>query len=111
MRKLLILAILGWAAWQFFVRSGLGGLSDGSSMEAGYTAGSVQRSGLFPTDGPASRAEYRCDGRTYCSQMTSCAEAKYFLKNCPGVKMDGSGPGRGGPGDGVPCEKQWCTNG
>lgn len=44
---------------------------------------------------------FRCDGRSYCSQMRSCAEATFFLKNCPGVKMDGNG-------DGVPCEKQWC---
>lgn len=44
---------------------------------------------------------FRCDGRTYCSQMTSCAEATYFLKHCPGVKMDGNN-------DGVPCEQQWC---
>ncbi|MDO9359360.1 MAG: excalibur calcium-binding domain-containing protein [Polaromonas sp.] len=43
----------------------------------------------------------RCDGRKYCSQMTSCAEAKYFLANCPGVKMDGNK-------DGSPCQKQWC---
>jgi hypothetical protein len=42
-----------------------------------------------------------CDGRTYCSQMTSCAEATFFMKNCPGTKMDGDN-------DGVPCEKQWC---
>lgn len=46
---------------------------------------------------------FRCDGRTYCSQMTSCMEAKYFLKNCPGVKMDGNN-------DGIPCETQWCTS-
>ncbi len=44
---------------------------------------------------------YRCDGRMYCSQMTSCQEATWFLKNCPGVKMDGNN-------DGVPCEQQWC---
>ena len=44
---------------------------------------------------------YRCDGRKYCSQMTSCGEATWFLKNCPGVKMDGNH-------DGVPCEQQWC---
>ena len=44
---------------------------------------------------------FRCDGRTYCSQMTSCEEATFFLQNCPDVKMDGEG-------DGVPCEKQWC---
>jgi hypothetical protein len=44
---------------------------------------------------------YKCDGRIYCSQMTSCEEATYFLRNCPGVKMDGNN-------DGVPCEQQWC---
>jgi micrococcal nuclease len=44
---------------------------------------------------------FRCDGRTYCSQMKSCDEARYFLANCPGTKMDGDG-------DGVPCEDQWC---
>jgi hypothetical protein len=49
-----------------------------------------------------STASFRCDGRTYCSQMTSCEEATYFLKNCPGTKMDGNH-------DGVPCEKQWCN--
>ncbi len=46
---------------------------------------------------------FKCDGRIHCSQMTSCDEAKYFLKNCPGVQMDGEG-------DGVPCEKQWCND-
>ncbi len=51
--------------------------------------------------GSPQAASYRCDGRTYCTQMTSCAEATYFLKNCPGVKMDGNH-------DGVPCEQQWC---
>lgn len=49
----------------------------------------------------SSSDSFRCDGRTYCSQMTSCAEATFFLKNCPGVKMDGDG-------DGIPCESQWC---
>lgn len=46
---------------------------------------------------------YRCDGRLYCSQMTSCNESKFFLKNCPGTQMDGNH-------DGVPCEQQWCTS-
>lgn len=44
---------------------------------------------------------FRCDGRTHCSQMRSCDEARYFLAHCPGVKMDGNR-------DGVPCERQWC---
>lgn len=42
-----------------------------------------------------------CDGRTRCSQMTSCAEATQFLKQCPGTVMDGDR-------DGIPCEDQWC---
>ncbi len=50
-----------------------------------------------------STLSFKCDGRRYCSQMKSCDEAKYFLANCPGVKMDGDG-------DGIPCEDQWCTN-
>ncbi len=47
-------------------------------------------------------SSFRCDNRKHCSQMTSCAEAKYFLSNCPGVKMDGNNSG-------VPCEQQWCN--
>ncbi|PAT38622.1 excalibur calcium-binding domain-containing protein [Vandammella animalimorsus] len=47
---------------------------------------------------------YRCDGRTHCSQMTSCEEAKFFINNCPGTKMDSDN-------DGVPCESQWCSGG
>jgi len=46
-------------------------------------------------------SSYSCDGRTHCSQMRSCAEATFFLRNCPNVKMDGDN-------DGVPCERQWC---
>lgn len=52
---------------------------------------------------PAAVESFKCDGRSHCSQMTSCAEAKYFLNNCPGTKMDGNN-------DGVPCEQQWCTS-
>lgn len=44
---------------------------------------------------------FSCDGRTRCSQMTSCEEAQFFLKNCPNTQMDGDQ-------DGVPCEHQWC---
>ena len=49
---------------------------------------------------PAPRS-YQCDGRTMCSQMSSCEEATFFLRNCPNVKMDGDY-------DGIPCEDQWC---
>ena len=45
---------------------------------------------------------YKCKGKIYCSEMTSCAEAKFYLRNCKGTKIDGNH-------DGVPCEKQWCN--
>lgn len=47
---------------------------------------------------------FRCDGRRYCSQMRSCAEASWFLRHCPDTQMDGDH-------DGVPCETQWCGAG
>jgi endonuclease YncB( thermonuclease family) len=49
----------------------------------------------------AANAAWRCDGRTRCSQMRSCEEATFFLRNCPGVQMDGDG-------NGIPCESQFC---
>jgi cold shock CspA family protein len=45
---------------------------------------------------------YSCTGKVYCSEMTSCDEAKFYLRNCPETKMDGDG-------DGIPCERQWCS--
>ena len=49
----------------------------------------------------ASTPSFACDGRQHCSQMTSCAEATYFIQHCPNTKMDGNH-------DVIPCEKQWC---
>ncbi len=42
-------------------------------------------------------SSFKCDGRQYCSQMISRAEAEFFIKNCPNTKMDGDY-------DGIPCE-------
>jgi cold shock CspA family protein len=50
---------------------------------------------------PSTGTAFRCDGRTHCSQMTSCEEATFFLRHCPDTRMDGDG-------DGIPCESQWC---
>jgi cell division protein FtsL len=47
-----------------------------------------------------SASPFRCDGRTHCSQMTSLAEAKFFISNCPDTRMDGNH-------DGEPCERQF----
>jgi cold shock CspA family protein len=45
--------------------------------------------------------QFQCQGKRYCSEMTSCEEATFYLKNCPGVEIDGDG-------DDIPCESQLC---
>ncbi|MCI5164095.1 MAG: DNA-binding protein [Candidatus Electrothrix sp. AX5] len=47
------------------------------------------------------KSRFSCQGKKHCSQMRSCAEAKFYIRNCPGTKMDGDN-------DGIPCERQWC---
>ncbi|MFD0740137.1 excalibur calcium-binding domain-containing protein [Lysobacter koreensis] len=54
-----------------------------------------------PFASATSESSSNCDGRTSCPQMTSCAEAKYFIQHCPNTAMDGDR-------DGIPCEDQWC---
>ena len=41
---------------------------------------------------------FTCGGKTYCREMTSCAEALFYLRRCGLTRIDGDG-------DGVPCEK------
>jgi hypothetical protein len=100
MRNLLLLVLvgmLGWQGYRYYVadvhhRSAVPDLPPASADS------SIAKANAFvPPSGPA----FQCDGRTHCSQMTSCEEATYFLRNCPNVKMDGDN-------DGVPCEEQWC---
>ena len=49
---------------------------------------------------PVRTGQFKCDGRTHCSQMRSYEEALYFLRNCPNTQMDGNN-------DGEPCERQF----
>lgn len=44
--------------------------------------------------------QFQCQGKVYCSEMTSYEEAAFYLQNCPGTKMDGDN-------DGIPCEQQF----
>ncbi len=85
-----VLAAVGWFAW--------GQLSHRLLAKPLITQSTP--AGAAP--GASSTNAFKCDGRTYCSQMTSCKEAKFFLQNCPDTKMDGNH-------DGVPCEQQWCN--
>lgn len=92
MAGLVALAIAGAIGWYGYQQYG-------SRPGAASAIGAPVDRNLPLTGAPAAR--FSCDGRTHCSQMTSCAEATFFLKNCPGVQMDGNH-------DGVPCEQQWC---
>ena len=69
-------------------------------VDLGTTSTSAPTATPVLSTQPASN--FSCDGRTHCSQMTSCAEATYFTNYCPNTKMDGNH-------DGVPCEQQWCN--
>ena|SRR5258706_8693345 len=92
---LLLVASIGWfgyTKYQARVQS-----ARAAAYEAPVTDGD-SRTGAPPI----SSVTFKCDGRTHCSQMASCAEATFFLRNCPGVKMDGDG-------NGIPCERQWCN--
>ena len=98
---LLVCAMLGAGYWKFQARQQQA-LATAAEQETWSDAAPV-RSASPATPAPLVSSPYRCDGRQHCSQMTSCAEAKFFLKNCPDPKMDGNH-------DGVPCEQQWCTH-
>ena len=44
--------------------------------------------------------QFQCQGKVWCSQMSSYEEAIFYLRKCPGTKMDGDN-------DGTPCERQF----
>jgi hypothetical protein len=99
MKNTVVIALLVLAAWygyeQYQRRDQLAAPEE-TAPTSSTALGSTSSSALTPAEN-----QFKCDGRIYCSQMTSCAEATYFLRNCPGTKMDGDH-------DGVPCENQWC---
>jgi hypothetical protein len=93
---LLLLAVLCWAGYARY--------EERQAMLAPVAAESrAEPVPVSLADVPV-EPHFSCDGRTRCPQMHSCAEAKFFLANCPGVKMDGDH-------DGVPCEREWCGPG
>ena len=44
---------------------------------------------------------FSCAGKKTCKEMTSCAEAKFYLNQCGLTSMDGDS-------DGIPCEVEHC---
>lgn len=70
-------------------------------LNSGGKAGSVRRSApkqvLVKASGIASDYFDQCAGKRYCTEMGSCEEAKFYLRQCGLSKLDGDG-------DGVPCD-------
>jgi hypothetical protein len=99
MRRLFTLLLFGGLAWYAWSRSQSAPHPVDPPESVSFEVVDPVRSRLTS---PAASG-FTCDGRTHCSQMTSCNEARYFLRNCPNVKMDGNN-------DGEPCESQWCGN-
>jgi hypothetical protein len=99
MRNIIVLVIVGLIGWQGYQHYRSRATPPAALLESSTSVSPAPA--VVPAAAPAQSAVFRCDGRTYCSQMTSCEEATFFLRNCPGVKMDGNN-------DGVPCEQQWC---
>ncbi|WP_085722901.1 excalibur calcium-binding domain-containing protein [Pseudomonas sp. R37(2017)] len=92
MKLMLVVLFVGLLAWKFSPELQSWAEAQLSTSHATSTVAIAPK---------AVSVRVKCDGRKYCSQMTSCAEAKNFLQNCPGMKMDGDN-------DGIPCETQWC---
>ncbi len=53
--------------------------------------------GATPTVEPEQQANPKCGNKRFCKEMSDCAEARYYLKECGLSKLDGDG-------DGIPCE-------
>ena len=92
MPRIIAIVLVGLFAWLGYTKY--------QSRHHGDAIVGEEQAPLRPDEGSSSM-QFKCDGRTYCSEMTSCAEATFFLKHCPDVKMDGDH-------DGIPCENQWC---
>ncbi|WP_095054962.1 excalibur calcium-binding domain-containing protein [Pseudomonas sp. Irchel s3b2] len=92
MKLILVTLVVGLLAWKLSPEL--------QSWAAAQLSNPKESSTVVTAPKPVS-PPFKCDGRKYCSQMTSCAEAKNFLQNCPGMKMDGDN-------DAIPCESQWC---
>jgi hypothetical protein len=98
-KNILILVIVAGFAWFGYGKyKAATAISSAGQVPASVASASAPLAGA----GESVASLFKCDGRTMCSQMTSCAEATYFVQHCPNTKMDGDN-------DGVPCERQWCN--
>ncbi len=105
MKRLLFYLLFGyaiWLSWQHLFGQPATASPNANQLsqtlkqqfvDAARSASTVRR-----LDNAQPAAALSCDGRIYCSQMHSRAEAQFFLENCPNTRMDGDH-------DGLACER------
>lgn len=96
MQNLFFLVLVGFFVWLITAREPIdqsANLVPAQTVSEPLQAPSPIQTPIFNTATP----NFRCDGREYCSQMSSREEAFFFIRNCPNTKMDGDN-------DGQPCE-------
>ena len=91
-----LLLLAGWPLSLVQART-TNGLVSQSPMDQSAKDAPRKPGAIVPRKPAPTIMNFRCDGRQYCSQMTSRAEAEYFLQHCPDTRMDGDY-------DGIPCE-------
>lgn len=96
--SMIIVAAMGFYGWQHFIQKT--GRAEQHLVSEPILPASPIGGGESAVSLSAS-SKFECQGKRHCSEMTSCEEATFYLKNCPGTEMDGDG-------DGIPCESQWC---
>lgn len=90
---LVILLALGFAAYIGYVR-----LSHPNS-----TVTATVYKVFAARDALRKDSQFQCEpAKSWCSHMTSCAEAFFHQERCGVTEMDGDH-------DGIPCEQQWCN--
>ena len=99
MRKFILLIAIGVGLYQYFNKQ------DATVSEPIYyddVGISAYQTSTSTSASVVASTQFSCQGKTHCSQMGSYEEAKFYLDNCPGMKMDGDG-------DGIPCEQQFSS--
>ncbi|MBU2926006.1 excalibur calcium-binding domain-containing protein [Colwellia sp. 4_MG-2023] len=89
---LLMLLVIGFFTYQRLVSKISGQQTPNNQIPSSSVLSNELKSELSDTG-----TQFSCDGRQYCSQMNSRAEAEFFTRYCPNTKMDGDN-------DGIPCE-------
>lgn len=91
-KRLALAVFVALVVWQVY-----------SQYRAGAFASLTPAGAAAQTEGPSAGGDFKCDARTHCAQMTSCAEAKFFHKNCRDADLEVDSAG-------VPCPRRWCTS-